>query len=64
MIVELRTISMSKLRILPNIVGRLLKPGKLFSKVKVLSVLDHHVVKIPAVKAFEFEKLSGSSTFL
>ena len=47
---------MSKLRILPNIVGRLLKPGKLFSKVKVLSVLDHHVVKIPAVKAFEFEK--------
>ena len=46
---------MSKLRIIPNIAGRLLKPGKLLSKVKVLSVVDANIVKIPTVKAFEFE---------
>ena len=47
------------MRIIPNIFGRLSKPGKLFSKVKVLSVLDHPIVKIPAIKAFEFENMEN-----
>ena len=48
-------LNMSKLRIIPSILGRLVKPGTFSSNAKVLTHLDETacMLKIPVIKTFE-----------
>ena len=46
---------MSKLRIIPSILGRVIKPGTFSSKAKFLTYFDGTapILKIPVIKTFE-----------